>query len=354
MEKKIKTAIVGYGLSGKAFHAPFLHVHPGFELLKVVERRQELSKRKYPYVDVVKDPEDVFHDPEVELVVICTPNIFHFEQVKKCLLEGKDVVIEKPFMPTSAECDEIIKLAESNQRKVFVYQNRRWDGDYLTIQKILASGVLGPIQYYEAHFDRFAPERKRAAWRDEANPGSGILYDLGPHLIDQALCLFGVPKTLKVKIEAQRPDSKVDDFFKLKLTYDEMEVVLTAGMLVEDFDLRYIIHGQNGSFVKYGIDPQEALLRNDVLPQSRDWGKEDKSKYGMITIDDESDGYDGLIETLPGNYMAFYDNVYDVLVKEVVVAVNPYEARNVIRIIELAFESAKSGHEININNLLYF
>ena len=344
----MNTAVVGYGLSGQAFHAPFLHVHKGFELKKVVERNKSESKKKYPYTEVVKDLDSVLSDKEIDLVVVCTPNIFHYKQVKKCLAAGKHVVIEKPFMNTSSECDEIINFANDNDRKVFVFQNRRWDGDFLTIKEIIDSGVLGSLQHYEAHFDRYSPERKRAAWRDENLPGSGILFDLGPHLIDQALFLFDKPDTIEAEIEAQRNGGFVDDYFRIQLGYEGLEVILTAGMLVKEHDLRYVIHGTNGSYVKYGIDPQEALLRKGQFPGGGSWGKEDPGFYGLITLDDESEDMDGVLETLPGNYLGFYNNVHDVLTKGAEMAVKPIEARNVIKIIELAHESSKQKKQLEV------
>ena len=349
MKNKIQTAVVGYGLSGKAFHAPFLHVHEGFDLKKVVERNSAESKNKYPYAEVVKDFDAVLANGNIDLVVICTPNVNHFEQVSKCLDAGKHVVIEKPFMNSSAECDLIIEKAREKGLHVFVYQNRRWDGDFLTIRKIVRSGVLGDLQHYEAHFDRYSPARTRAAWRDEDLPGSGILFDLGPHLIDQALVLFGSPATLRADIQTQRDGSLVDDYFHIVLGYDGLEAILTAGMLVEEHDLRYILHGTAGSFIKYGIDPQEALLRQGQLPGGELWGKEDIANFGLITLEDEYEDYDGVIETLPGNYMGFYNNVHDVLTNGAAEAVTPTEARNVIRLIELAFESNRRKSTLKVD-----
>jgi scyllo-inositol 2-dehydrogenase (NADP+) len=344
--RKIQTAIVGFGLSGKAFHAPFIHVHQGFDLKQVVERHRSESKKIYPDVQVVRSLEEVLQNPEIDLVVVASPNTVHFDHVKRCLEAGKHVVVDKPFMNTTLECDAIIQLSWKLGKKVFVYQNRRWDGDFLTIQKIIKSGVLGDLQYFEAHFDRYNPHRTRAAWRDEDLPGSGLLYDLGPHLIDQALQLFGTPLDLSADIRKEREGSQVDDYFRLSFEYDGLSVVLTAGMLVEDHELRYILHGSNGSYIKYGLDPQEALLRKGEMPGGKDWGKEDPEFNGLITIDDESEDIDGVIETLPGNYMAFYDNVYSVLTQGAEQAVRPEEARAVIHMIEKAFES-QAKHEIH-------
>jgi predicted dehydrogenase len=242
-EKAIQTGIIGFGLSGRVFHAPFLHIHHGFDIKKIVERNKEESRSIYPYVQVVDDYNELLKDPEIELIVVCTPNTLHFAMVQESLKAGKHVVVEKPFTPTSNEADELIKLAESMNRKIFVYQNRRWDGDFITISKVLKSGVLGNIEEYEAHFDRYKPEIIHFAWRDFPKPGAGILYDLGSHLIDQALCLFGKPASILADIQSQRERSEVDDYFRLQLKYKSLNVFLTAGMLVEDPGPRYVIHG---------------------------------------------------------------------------------------------------------------
>lgn len=350
MKEVINTAITGFGLSGRAFHAPFLHVHKGFVLKKVLERHHEESKKQYPEVTVVRKLEDILSDKKIELVIICTPNIYHFEMVKACIEAGKHVVIEKPFTNTYKEAKELIRFAEKQDVKIFVYQNRRWDGDFLTIQKILKSGALGDIQYYEAHFDRFSPERKHAAWRDEDLPGSGVLYDLGPHLIDQVLQLFGKPQSLEADIQSQREGSKVDDYFLITMNYSGLVAKVTAGMLVKDPGPRYIIHGDRGSFIKYGTDLQEEALRKGAMPGGEYWGGETPETWGLVTIDYDDDlNFNGHVETEAGNYMAFYDNVYDVLVKDREQAVKPAEAAEVIRIIEMAFESSRKGKMIKIS-----
>jgi scyllo-inositol 2-dehydrogenase (NADP+) len=346
MKKIIQTAIVGYGLSGKYFHAPFLHVHPGFKVIKVVERKGETSREILPKVVVVRDLESVINDPQIELVVIATPNDLHYAMVKSCLQKGKHVIIEKPFTLNSKEADELISVADKKKLKIFVYHNRRWDGDFLTIQKLLKSGALGELNEYEAHFDRYRPKLTTRLWREEEKKGGGVLFDLGPHLIDQVLQLFGIPDKLFAKIENQRKATKVDDYFRLVLSYSKMKAILTAGMLVKDPGPRYIIHGTIGSFVKYGIDPQEEALRKGMMPDSETWGIEDPDKWGLVTIDYADMNVHGSVETEPGNYMEFYNNVHDVLNKKSSMAVLPVEARNVIRIIELARESSAKKKEI--------
>jgi len=342
MHSIINTAIVGFGLSGRAFHAPFLHVHPGFQLTKVVERHRDESKQLYPEITVVNDFKELLDDKLLDLIVICTPNTLHFPMAKAALLAGKHIVIEKPFTPTSSEALELIGIAKKVNRKVFVYHNRRWDGDFLTIKKILKS------EWYEVHFDRFRPELEPGKWRDEAKPGGGILFDLGSHLIDQALTLFGLPDKLNADIQSQCSGSQVDDYFRLELNYPDMKAILTASMKVKEGGPRFIIHGSRGSYVKYGIDPQEEALRNRNIPNSKDWGKENEKGWGYLTMEDEHIEFDGQIETMPGCYQCFYENVYDVLVNQKEMYVLPGEAAEVIRIIELSFESAKHNLEMKV------
>lgn len=335
MHDPIHIGIVGFGLSGRVFHAPFVHSHPGFELRSVVERHHRNSAGIYPEVEVLRDIDDLLKDKSLELLVITTPNTLHYPMAKACLEAGKHVVIEKPFVPHSAEADALISLAGRTGKKIFVYQNRRWDGDFLTIRKLMREGRLGDIEYFEARFDRFSPELKPGAWRDENIPGGGILYDLGSHLIDQALCLFGMPESLKAELKAERPGSSVDDFFRIVMHYPELEVVLTAGMMVTEASPRYTVKGSSGKYTKYGIDPQEAALKKGEMPVGKDWGTEDRLFYGKIGPEP--------VPTEKGNYMAFYDNVYGVIRQNKAQAIAPVEARNVIFIIEKAIESSALG-----------
>lgn len=348
MIDSINTGIIGFGLSGKVFHAPFIHTHPGFHLSVVVERNHQYSREIYPYVDVIQDYKYLLEDDSIDLIVVATPNIFHYGMIRESLEAGKHVVVEKPFVPTSREADELINISHRKGKKIFVYQNRRWDGDFLTIKKLVKKGTLGDIKYYEAHFDRYSPEMKPAAWRDKTLPGSGILYDLGSHLIDQALCLFGFPDTIKAEIRAEREGSPVDDYFNLELNYPDKTAVLTAGMMVENIGPRFIIDGSMGSFSKWGLDPQETALKAGKMPTGEDWGHDDTKYWGTLGIGQAVPLEETQIPTEQGNYMEFYNNVYDVLINNKPQLVRPKEARDVIFIIEKAFECSKTGRTIKI------
>jgi predicted dehydrogenase len=343
MNKQINTALIGFGLSGRVFHAPFIHTHPGFHLTAVVERNREDSKRIYPYTEVIKDYKEVLSRKDIDLVVVGTPNTLHFPMVKEALQAGKDVIVEKPFVPTSREAEQLIQIAEKSGKKIFVYQNRRWDGDFLTIRKLIEQGSLGAIKYYEAHFNRYSPELKPGAWRDLDIPGGGILFDLGSHLIDQAVCLFGMPDIVTAEVKAERQGSKVDDYFRLELIYPDKSALLTAGMLVSEKGPRFIIDGTEGSFSKWGIDPQEASLKKGNMPVGEEWGKDDPKYYGTLGKGSAVPVELSQVPTEAGNYMAFYDNVYEVLFKNLPQLIHPQQARDVIFIIEKAFESSESG-----------
>lgn len=347
MEKIIQTAIVGFGLSGRVFHAPFLNVHPGFRLKKVVERFSDNARAIYPDVEIVRNHLDLLKDPELDLVVITTPNIYHFDLAREFLEAGKHVVVEKPFTTSSAEADELIRISEKSGRKIFVYHNRRWDGDFKTVQQVVYNGHLGQLLNYEAHFDRFAPGPRRSAWRDQPLPGGGVLFDLGSHLIDQALVLFGMPQAVFADIRSQRDDSRIDDYFEVWLMYEELKATLKAGVFVKEPGPKYILHGRKGSFIKYGTDPQEELLKHGHMPEGEDWGSDNPDDWGLLHTEINTQVFYGNIETERGNYMEFYDNVHGVIVRGNSQAITPDEARNVIRIIELAFESKRLGAVVN-------
>ena len=348
MNRKITTGIVAYGMSGKVFHAPLLSCHQGFHLKTICERSKNEAKNLYPRVFIANSIEEILNDKEIELVIINTPDHTHAEFAHKALMAGKHVIVEKPFTLRASEAEDLLNLAIRKNKLITVFQNRRWDGDFITIQKIVKNDLLGRLVDYEAHFNRYRNYIQPNTWKEDVSTGTGTLYNLGSHLIDQALVLFGMPNAVFSDILTHRTDGQVDDFFDLNLYYKELRVSLKASCLVREPGPRYSLHGTHGSFIKYGIDPQEEALKHGMLPNNLDWGKEPKSSWGTVNTDKQGLHYVGKIETFPGNYMAFYNNVYDAIVKGTELAVKPQEAINIIKIIEAAFESSKNKKVIEL------
>ncbi len=338
----IKVGLVGFGISARVFHAPFITTNNNYQLVSVVERHKQESKELYPFVQVVKTFDELLQNEEIDLVVITTPNETHFPYAKAALEAGKHVVLEKPVTNTSKEAMELIEIANSNSVVLSVYQNRRYVSDFLTIREILDKQLLGEVHTFEGHYDRYRAEARPQAWREHALPGSGILYDLGPHLLDQVLYLFGMPHTITADIRTQRPHAKVDDYFDLRLDYGFLKVMLQAGMLVREPGPRYLIHGTKGSFVKSGEDPQEALLRAGALPVGDDWGKEPEAIYGMLHTEVNGKLVRERYPSYKGDYAAYYKNLYESLVNDKPVQERIAHGYNTIRLIELAFESHQS------------
>lgn len=340
MERKITAAVIGYGLSGKVFHAPFLHVHEGFRLKTILTSGEEAQKR-YPEVNIARSFEDILADEEIELVAICTPNKLHFEQAKQALEAGKHIVLEKPVTPGYEEALELIELAENTDRIIFPYQNRRWDGDFLTLKELIGIGRLGRVHNFVSHFDRYVPEIGRAAWRYEGEAGGGTLYDLGVHMIDQALLLFGPPKAVFCRLFTQREGSRNDDTFDLNLIYDDLHVTLKAGVLVREPGPRFIVHGTKGSFRKIGLDNQEPQLREGKMPGEPGFGEEPEEMWGLLTLDDNGVPVKEKVKTRKGNYMGFYGDVYESIAGRKSPEVTMEQAALNIRVIEMAKKSAE-------------
>jgi len=348
MNKKIITGISSFGMSGKVFHGPLISSHPGFQLKTIVERTKHEVKNFYPKVAIAHSIEEMLSDDEIELVIVNTPDHTHAEFAHKALLAGKHVIVEKPFTLHASEGEDLLNIATRKNKILTVFQNRRWDGDFLTIQKIIKNELLGRLVEYDAHFDRFRNYIQPNTWKEDASSGSGTLYNLGSHLIDQAIVLFGMPETVFADIRTLRSNGVVDDFFDVHLYYKNLRVALKASYLVREPGSRFNLHGTHGSYLKYGLDPQEERLKSGQLPTESNWGSEPEKLWGTINTEKGGLHYRGKIETIPGNYHAFYDNIYDVLVNGAELAINPEEAINVIKIIEAALESHKTGKIIKI------
>jgi scyllo-inositol 2-dehydrogenase (NADP+) len=347
MENPIQTAIASFGMSGLVFHGPFLKVSPQFQVRRIVERSKMISKALFPEAEIVRSFEDILRDKEIELVIVNTPDRFHYEMAGMALEAGKHVVVEKPFTFNAEEADDLIRLAEERGKLLTVYQNRRWDGDFLTIRKIVETGVLGQLVEFESHFDRYRPAIAPSTWKEEEGEYAGVLYNLGSHMVDQALVLFGMPEAVTAHLRIIRPFGKVIDYYDLRLIYPAFTVLLKCSYLVKEEGPRYILHGTNGSFLKWGIDPQEEILKTGVLPVGDSWGKEPESAWGILNTQDNNVGQIQRIPTEKGNYQAFYNNLSEAIRNGQPLAVKPQEARNVIRILELAIESNREKRTID-------
>lgn len=352
MKPQVNTCIIGFGISGQIFHAPFLINHPKYNWTSVVERKTNNAEVFNPKIITYRSVEEALTNNDTELFIITSPNETHFSYAKQILNAGKHVVIEKPFTNTADEAKELIELSRKTGKVLSVYHNRRYVSGYLTIKDILSKNLLGDIVEYETHFNRYRPEAKPNAWRETESPGSGILYDLGSHLIDQALSLFGLPKFITADIRKQRPHAKVDDYFDIRLDYNFTKVILKAGMLVREAGPRYMVHGTKGSFIKHGDDPQENALRNGLMPAGDDWGREPIADDGLIHTEIDGAVIKERIATKPGNFGMYYTNLYDSIANSGPLKEKPEHGYNTIKLIELAFESNNKKSAVECTGLL--
>ncbi|HEV7450228.1 MAG TPA: oxidoreductase [Pseudonocardiaceae bacterium] len=337
--------LVGYGTSGSSLHAPLIGAERRLRLRAVVSRHPDRVHRDLPSVPVVPAAAQLLDDPAVELVVVAAPNAVHYGLARAALLAGRHVVVDKPFVVTSAEADELIGLAREQGRRLSVFHQRRWDNDFLTVERCLRGSVLGRVSTYIARYDRFRPD---LGIRDQDRPGAGVLYDLGSHLIDQALHLFGLPDTVLADVGAQRPGAVIDDYFHLVLGYAQLRVILHAGSLVRAPGPRFEVHGDAGSFVKHGLDGQIAALLAGKRPGDPGWGMEDEDRYGTLTTDAGGLPLTGRLAGVPGAYESFYREMAAAIRGEGPVPVPAEEARDTIRVIECALLSSRDGRAVAI------
>lgn len=342
MSQRVYVGLIGYGLAGAVFHAPLIRSVPGLRLAAIATRREAQVMTDLSGVAVHPTPEVLIAEPGIDLVVIASPNETHFPLARAALEAGKHVVVDKPFTNTSAEADELIALAARKGRLLSVFQNRRWDADFLTVRRCIEQGLLGEVASYEAHFDRFRPAIK-PGWREQASPGSGILYDLGAHLIDQALVLFGSPRAVTADVLAQRPGARTVDHFHLTLDHGRRRVIVRSSTLVREPGPRFAVHGDGGSFLKYGIDGQEDALKAGKRPGMPAWGREDPRWFGTLVT---ADGERRTIESLPGCYEAYYEGIAAAILDGAPPPVRAEESRDVIRIIEAAMRSSSERRTI--------
>lgn len=342
MSQRVYVGLIGYGLAGAVFHAPLIRSVPRLRLAAIATRREGQVMTDHSGVAVHPTPEVLIAEPGIDLVVIASPNETHFPLARAALEAGKHVVVDKPFTNTSGEADELIELAARKGRLLSVFQNRRWDADFLTVRRCIEQGLLGEVASYEAHFDRFRPAIK-PGWREQESPGSGILYDLGAHLIDQALVLFGPPRAVTADVLAQRPGARTVDYFHLTLDHGRRRVIVRSSTLVREPGPRFAVHGDGGSFLKHGIDGQEEALKAGKRPGMPEWGREDPRWSGTLVT---ADGERRTIESLPGAYEAYYEGIAAAILDGAPPPVRAEESRDVIRIIEAAMRSSSERRTI--------
>lgn len=345
--KIIHTAVVGFGLSGKVFHAPLLRAHKGFRIGAFVSK-SALAHERYPDSKIYTRFEEVLKDTQIDLVVICTPHQLHLTQTIESLNAGKHVVVEKPVALNPADFKMMMKTAGKTRKLLIPFHNRRWDGDFLTIRHIIASGSLGQLVDYESRFDRYSPRVSRAEWRYLVSEAGGTLYDLGPHLIDQAIVLFGKPNAVFANLRFLRQNSQANDGFDLTLFYDNLSVALKAGVFVKEPGPRFQVHGTLGSFLKYGLDPQEGRLKENFSRSLKGIGKDKKQDYGILNCIVNGETSRQKFPTIQGNYQGFYDNVFDAIVHGAPQEVKMEEALMGLEIIEAAFKSYETGKIIDL------
>lgn len=344
MQQVIRTGICSYGMSGKIFHAPFIQNHPGFELTAIVERHKEESKRRYPQAKLYRSFEELLADDSIQLIVVNTPVQTHFDYVKAALQAGKDVVAEKPFTVTAAEARELAEIARQTGRLLSVYQNRRYDGDFRAIKDVVDKGLLGEIVEVEMRYDRYRTQYSGKQHKEGALPGAGIVHDLGAHLIDQALQLFGWPEKIFADIRTLRKDGvEANDYFEILLYYPRNRVRLKSTVIARESSYAYVLHGTKGSFLQQRSDLQEEQLVAEKEPSLEPWCPATAEPDGLLHYEENGQWIRRYQTSVPGNYMGYYEDVYQALTGKRDNPVPAADAVKTMTLIEKAFESNEKG-----------
>lgn len=338
--QKIGVGLIGYGLAGRAFHAPYVAVTPGMELRAVVSSDAAKVHADLPGMNVVPDVASLLALPDVDLVIVASPDETHAEHALAALAAGKHVLVDKPFASTLADARRVADAARASKQVLTVFHNRRWDADSLTLRRLIAEDRLGTIVHFESHFDRWRPE-PAPVWKEARAGGSWL--DLGPHLVDQALCLFGRPEGIFVDLASLRPGAPAPDYFHAILRYPERRVLLHSSKIAADNGMRYVVHGTSGSWVKHGIDPQEAATVAGQSPGGNDWGLD--ASPGIFTPGDNSGAPTSIVNE-HGDYRAFWSALAAAIRGEGANPVPADEAIAVMEVLDAGLRSAEQRHEI--------
>jgi len=343
----IEVGLVGFGLAGRAFHAPVIRAVPGLHLAAILQRSGTEAAEKYPDVRIVRSLDELLSMTEIRLVVIATPNETHYPFAQQCLEAGRDVVVDKPFTTNLEEAVSLVQFAKDANRLLTVYQNRRYDGDFQAIRQIVEAGTLGRIVRFETSYDRFRPQLKPGAWRETARPGGGILFDIAPHLIDHTLVLFGLPEAVTADIRIEREHAVADDAFDITLHYwSGMRAVLRSSILAAAPRPRFVLFGTQGSFVKQTFDPQENNLRHGHIPADAAWAAEPEENWGVLTVPSGDSFEQRRIPSATCDYRDYYSNVRDAILGRAAPAVTPEYALDAMRLLELTRDSSRQRRTI--------
>lgn len=340
MSRTIRAGVVGFGLGGSIFHAPFLHAIDGFELAAILQPHGNTAAQAYPHVSIVRTMDELLAQPDLELIAISTPPSTHFELAQQALQANKHVVIDKPFVATSDQARQLIELARARNRLLSVYQNRRWDGDFLTLQQLIAGGELGRLVSLESRFERYHPGVRAKQWQEKNLPGNGLLHDWGSHLVDQALTLFGTPEAIFADVRYDRDVTDINDGFTILLFYPRMRMRMNVTLLARSRGPRFVLHGTLGSYVKYGLDPQEQAMKDGMTLTDPHWGEEPEANWGKLTTTQDGEAVVRRVPTLPGDYRKYYENIRDAILGLAPLTVKPEHGWRTIRLFEMALESS--------------
>jgi scyllo-inositol 2-dehydrogenase (NADP+) len=349
----INVGLIGFGLAGRSFHAPVIQGVSGLKLAAILQRSGDEATRLYPEARVVRSIEELLALSDIQLIVVATPNDTHHAIARQCLAADRDVVVDKPLTTTFEEALDLVKFAQERGRLLTVYQNRRFDSDFQAAQQLVSSGRLGRIVRFESNYDRFRPQLKANAWRERSGPGTGIFFDLGPHLIDHALVLFGLPEAVAADIRVERDKAVADDSFDLMLYYTgSLRALLRATMLAPVARPRFILHGTNGAYMKHAFDVQEPKLRAGRIPWNETSSEEEQEENSGVLTLAKADGTTTkqLVPPVLSDYRTYYANVRDVLLGTAAPAVTPQHGLNVMRVLELARESSARRRTIPWRN----
>ena len=345
MNRPIHVGIAGFGMSARIFHAPFLHLDPRFRLIKVFERSTNNGQSHYPYLQTVRHFEDLF-TPDIELIIITTPNLTHFSLAKQALLAGKHVIVEKPLAISAEQALELDQLAKKQKLMLSVYQNRRWDNGALTVKRLIEEKLLGGIVNYEIRFERYSKTKNAKAWKETGEFGSGLVFDLGVHLIDHVVDLFGKPTALYADLAKQHADSGSEDYFQIHFYYPTHKVTMGATKYAREAAPHIMLQGTLGSYFKQAVDNQEALLVAGILPQG-DWHAPTEQDFGLLHTEQNNRIIRRAFQGESGCYQAYYDNIHDVLRNDASPIVTATQAAEVLKLIERVYQSAKCGQKLS-------